>query len=121
MKLSSNFSSFRKFSSPAFLSSVDDFYITGKGLAVIETTNGNHNKLLWQKVTPKSVLSWIRVTVANLKASTAPQWVSTFSHANSGTYNNQWMVLDTKLFVEGQRLPKDTFWVLEQLPEVILE
>ena len=106
------------YSSPAFLSSVDDFYITGNGLAVIETTNGNHNRALWQRVSPKSVLSWVRVIVANMVASTAKDWMDSFSQMNSGTYNNQWMVLDTKRFVRGERLQNNTFWVLEQLPEV---
>ena len=35
----------------------------------------------------------------------------------SSSYNNQWMVVDYKLFTPGQDLPKaNLLWVLEQLP-----
>ena len=72
-------------SSPGFLSSVDDFYLTNAGLGIIETTNGNFNPKLWDFITPKSVLSWIRANVANLMATTAPQWTTVFARENSGT------------------------------------
>lgn len=35
----------------------------------------------------------------------------------SGTYNNQWTVVDYKLFTPGQELPNtDVLWILEQVP-----
>ena len=109
-------------SSPGFLSSVDDFYLTSNKLAVIETTNGNFNKKLWGKVTTKSVLSWVRSMVSNVLAEGTKEWTDMFCLENSGTYNNQWMVLDLEQFKEFQsdrsmeHLPADTFRVLEQLP-----
>ena len=73
-------------SSPAFLSSVDDFYLTSHGLGVIETTNGVYNDALWSKLTPKSVLSWFRANVANALAQSTKEWGALFSKENSGTY-----------------------------------
>jgi hypothetical protein len=98
---------------------VDDFYLTSNGLAVIETTIGNYNADLWSLLTTQSVLSWVRVNVANAMASNAVQWTELFSEENSGTYNNQWMVLDMNLFEPGLPLVNNTFMLLEQLPGFI--
>jgi len=65
------------------------------------------------------VLYWIRVIVANRMAESGPQWAEVFSRYNSGTYNNQWFVVDYKLFVSGQPLANNTLYVLEQIPGYI--
>ena len=53
----------------------------------METTIGsNNNPDLWQYVTPQTVLSWMRVVIADRLAHDAPQWVKLFSKYNSGTY-----------------------------------
>ncbi|CAI5972639.1 unnamed protein product [Closterium sp. NIES-65] len=103
---------------PGRLFSGDDFYITSARLAIQETTIGNNNAELYRRYVRANgtVLEWIRNVVANRVASSGRQWVDVFSRHNSGTYNNQWMVVDYKLFLPGLPPPDDTLWVLEQLP-----
>ncbi|KAK5576438.1 hypothetical protein RB653_007582 [Dictyostelium firmibasis] len=105
-------------SSPGFISSKDDFYITGNKLAIMETTNNIYNESLYQYTIPQSVLVWQRAMIANMIATNSSDWVKIFSEFNSGTYQNQWMVFDYKLFTPGvkQPLPSNTFWIAEQIP-----
>lgn len=104
---------------PGLLYSGDDFHILSSGLVSQETTIGNGNKDLWQYIQPTTLLEWVRTIVANRLARTGNQWCSIFEKYNSGTYNNQWMILDYKLFEAGKPLKPDTFWVLEQLPGTV--
>jgi len=104
-------------SSPGFLTSLDDFFITSRGIAVIETTNGvKEYGSLRQHISTRSVLTWMRTLVATSLAETGPMWAEFFSAGNSGTYNNQWMVLDFNRFKPGRALAPGTLVVLEQIP-----
>lgn len=107
---------------PARIFSGDDFYLINTGLAVMETTIGNENSDLWKKVTPiDTVPTAIRNMVANRLSLTGQQWTNTFARFNSGTYNNQWMVLDYKLFEStSQKLTKGFLWILEQIPGLVM-
>ena len=106
---------------PGVIYSGDDFNVISSGLSVIETTIGNNNPDLWWHVKPKGgVLEGIRATVANRLAGSGKQWADLFSQYNSGTYNNQWMILDYKLFTPGEKTLKDNLlWILEQIPGYI--
>jgi hypothetical protein len=42
----------------------------------------------------------VRVQIAN-SARSAPEWHSLFSRFNNGGYNNQWIIVDYKLFKAG--------------------
>jgi len=106
-------------SSPGFIASGDDYFITDTGLIVTETTNDVFNMSLYNFVTPASVLYWIRVCVANRMATNGSEWASIFAKYNSGTYNNQWQITDTKLFTPGQPLQPETLFILEQIPGYI--
>ncbi len=106
-------------SSPGFLSSKDDYYVTSNGLVVMETTNSLFNKELYKFITPKSVLCWVRSIVANHLATNGSSWTHYFAMYNSGSYNNQFMVLDYKKFTPGQPIKNDTLWILEQLPGAV--
>ncbi|KAG8348299.1 putative lysosomal/endosomal membrane protein [Trypanosoma vivax] len=106
---------------PGLVHSVDDWYMTHNRLAVMETTNMVYDDaLLRTGVVNRSVAAFMRAMIANVIAKDAPSWVGNFSRENSGTYNNQWMVLDMGKVNQGvianRTLPADTFWVAEQLP-----
>lgn len=65
-------------------------------------------------------MSWIRSIVANALAEDGRQWVDLFRLYNSGTYNNQWIVVDTKRFVRGSGPHAGTLWIAEQVPGAVL-
>ena len=101
---------------PGSLESQDDFYIMDSHLAVIQTTNSIFNTTLYEKITPHSLFSWQRVRIANSMANGGRQWASVFQKYNSGTYNNQYMVVDLNKFRQGELLMDDLLWVIEQIP-----
>jgi hypothetical protein len=102
------------FSSRAgFLSSKDDYYIVDGRFAVMETTNSIFNQTLYDLyVKPQTVPTWIRSIVANSVAKSGKEWVVTFGKHNSGTYNNQWMVVDRQAI----GMNRDLLWISEQIP-----
>ncbi|XP_015253869.1 PREDICTED: putative phospholipase B-like 2 [Cyprinodon variegatus] len=103
---------------PGSIFSGDDFYILSSGLVTLETTIGNSNPALWRFVQPKgTVMEWLRNIVANRLASTSKDWAEIFSKYNSGTYNNQWMIVDYNQFTPGQTdIKEGLLFVLEQIP-----
>jgi len=101
---------------PATLSSVDDFYILSNYIAVTETTNGIYNASLYADIVPQTLMSWVRVILANRLAPSAEAWTGLFARENSGTYNNQWIVVDYNLFTPGKPLPDGLLWIAEQIP-----
>nr|XP_005336896.1 putative phospholipase B-like 2 [Ictidomys tridecemlineatus] len=107
---------------PGTIFSCDDFYILGSQLVALETTIGNRNAALWKYVQPEGcVLEWIRNLVANRLALDGAIWTDVFKRFNSGTYNNQWMIVDYKAFVPGQTSPGGrVLTVLEQLPGLVV-
>ncbi|XP_033747259.1 putative phospholipase B-like 2 [Pecten maximus] len=106
---------------PGSLMSGDDYYLISSGLVSMETTIGNSNDKIWFYVNPKdSVPEAIRAMVANRLASVGKEWGEIFSQRNSGTYNNQWMIVDYKQFVPGKTDVKGLLYVLEQIPGLIV-
>jgi hypothetical protein len=106
------------------LTSVDDFYTTytspnlhieenqhkncycegpGGRLGVMETSLEVKTPELYDFIRPESLLSWVRVRSANLIAIDGQDWVSKFSHDHSGTYANQWMVIDFTKFDDEKK------------------
>jgi hypothetical protein len=101
---------------PGTLTSIDDFYVINTQLVVLETTIGNSNVDLWKYVTTSTNLYWVRNMVANRLSVTGKNWAKWFSMHNSGTYNNEWMIVDYKQFVAGKEPSDGLLTVLEQLP-----
>jgi hypothetical protein len=95
---------------------VDDWYTTSAGLVITETTIKNNNASLWQYVVPQTVPDWTRNLVANRLADSGEAWSTVFARYNSGTYNNQFMVLDFKRFTPGTPLKDGLLFVFEQMP-----
>ena len=89
-------------STPGYLSSVDDYYLSSNGIYVSETTNGFYNTSLYAEVPDTgTTLSWMRCMIATFTAKNGQEWTHTFGRFNSGTYNNQWMVVTLDAFVPG--------------------
>ncbi|KAL0992957.1 hypothetical protein UPYG_G00101460 [Umbra pygmaea] len=104
---------------PGFLVSLDDFYLLGSGLMMTQTTNNVFNSSLFSQVSPHSLLAWQRVRLAHALAHTGSQWASTFSRYNSGTYNNQYMIVDMKKVTLGHSLDEGALTVVEQIPGLV--
>ena len=72
-----------------------------------------------EEIVPESTLTWVRTIDANRFATDGASWVDSFSANNSGTINNQWMVVDYNKFSPGKPLRDGTLTVLEQWPQFI--
>ncbi|XP_034046900.1 phospholipase B-like 1 [Thalassophryne amazonica] len=104
---------------PGFLSSLDDFFLLGSGLMMTQTTNSIFNSSLFADITPNSLLAWQRVRLAHSLAHTGEEWAKIFSTHNSGTYNNQYMVLDRNKVKLGHSVDDGALTVVEQIPGLV--
>ena len=103
---------------PGSLSSIDDFYYLDSKLVVMETTNSNFNDTLYDLLKPETLLTWVRVMLANRLAGSGEEWIEIFKKENSGTYNNQFQVLDlNKVDTNKKMINDNAFMIIEQLPE----
>ena len=99
------------------MSSVDDFWVNDKGLLVLETTMHNFNRTLYDLyVKPESVMTWLRAYHAMFATDNGQNWTEHFIRYNSGTYNNEYLIVDTKLFEAGTKPGKNLLWMIEQYP-----
>jgi len=78
-----------------------------------------------QGIVPESLLSWVRVRVANQLSSNGQEWAQNFETHFSGTYANQWMVQDLNMFQPGATNVDDGLWdtyltVLEEVPGLVI-
>jgi hypothetical protein len=102
---------------PAAVNSQDDFYITDANLYVAETTNHVMNLDLFDLLTPKSLMCWMRTMVANRLTDDGYSWTQVFARNNSGTYNNQFQILDLKkIDTTKKKIESGALYIVEQLP-----
>ncbi|XP_067030822.1 phospholipase B-like 1 isoform X2 [Acropora muricata] len=118
---SSQAAKWMSFSSYAgYLVSLDDFYIMDSGLVMLQTTNGVFNTSLLKFVSSSSLLAWHRVRLANLMAHSGKEWSDVYKQYNSGTYNNQYMLLDLKKVELKNTLHNGALWIVEQIPGLVV-
>lgn len=110
-------------SSPGFLASIDDFYVTSGGygnLMVTETSLDLYAPPLVNQIHPESVLCYMRTIVANSLSRSGAEWSWWFSVYHSGTYVNQWMIIDMKKFTPYEHnLKLGLLTVLEEMPGLV--
>ncbi len=82
-------------------------------MVMLETTNSVVNYTLYDNLTYNSLLAWQRVRLANHVARNGKEWFEYFKQHNSGTYNNQYMIIDYKLFEPNNGLKPNTLWIIE--------
>ena len=94
------------------------FYHKKNVESIFETTNNILNFTIYKNVSSKSLLYWVRVIVANRLAPSAEEWTKIFEKENSGTYNNQFVILDlNKIDLKKKsQLPEKTLMIIEQIP-----
>ncbi|XP_061561501.1 LOW QUALITY PROTEIN: phospholipase B-like 1 [Phycodurus eques] len=105
---------------PGFLTSLDDFYLLGSGLLMTQTSISVFNASLFSQLSPYSLLAWQRVRLANSLAHSGEEWARIFSKYNSGTYNNQYMVVDLGKFSPGHSIRTGALTVVEQIPGKVI-
>mmetsp|Transcript_29011 Transcript_29011/g.87081 ORF Transcript_29011/g.87081 Transcript_29011/m.87081 type:complete len:544 (-) Transcript_29011:156-1787(-) len=108
-------------SSPSWLASIDDWYMTNgtSSLVVIETSHEIQNSQLYKKLSPQTVFCWLRVVVANALAADGAEWAAIFSAYHSGTYNNEWQVIDLHKFTPGANPSPGLLTIVEEIPGLI--
>ncbi|KAJ8319226.1 hypothetical protein KUTeg_004317 [Tegillarca granosa] len=104
---------------PGFLESLDDFYLMSSQMVMLQTTNNVFNTSLYKFVQPQSLLAWQRIRMANMMAHSGKEWAGVVSKYNSGTYNNQYMIIDLKKIQLGKSIGDDALWVIEQIPTLV--
>lgn len=75
---------------------------------------------MWDVVVPQAALSWQRVLVANWLSSSGADWAQWIQEHNSGTYNNQYIVVDLNKFSPGSELQPGLLTIVEQMPGLVM-
>lgn len=106
---------------PGDLNSKDDYYLLSNGLGVLETSLEVKNLSIYQNLKYDTIPKWVRINIANKLSSNIKEWVDLFFKYNSGTHNNQWLVVDFNKFESYLELGKpenftEIIYLIEQTP-----
>ena len=102
---------------PASLSSVDEFHVMDSNLTEMGTSIDILKSNLYNSITHESILTWIRQIVANRLASSAEEWTKIFQTGNSGTGNEQAIILDmNKIDLKNKKIEDKSLMIIEQMP-----
>ena len=94
---------------PGAISSTDDFVLTSRGLAVMETSLDVDMSLFRDK--DEGIFAFYRLQKAARTSTTARQFIKTFLQNDDHTYSSSWMIFD---FPQYDRDPtQEAFFVLE--------
>jgi hypothetical protein len=90
-------------------------------LIVASTSIHIVNPDLYASLPPSVLLSWQRVRAATLLATTGAEWAAAFSQDNSGTYNNEYLVVTPSSFAPGTAAPlrPGLLTVVDQIPHLV--
>ena len=103
---------------PSALSSIDEFYVMDSNLLMMGTSINIIKKELYDLFTYKSILIWVRQIVANRLSSSGQEWTNYFKRENSGTNNEQVMILDmNKINLKNKRIDDEALMIIEQMPK----
>lgn len=81
---------------PGTLYSQQDFCIMSSGMVAITTTLPVLDNSVLANLTPESVPGFIRFTIAMRTTDSGADFVKTMARYNSGSFTNQWMIVDLK-------------------------
>ena len=96
---------------PGVILSGDDFYVLSSGLVVQETTNQDHNMTLYKDIRADNMIfEFARNVIANRLADSGEEWTDLFGQYNSGTYNNQFMIVDYKTVQKRHKTQRSVRW-----------
>jgi hypothetical protein len=70
-------------------------------------------------VIPLSFVLFLRASISNQLAHSGKSWANIFTMHHSGTYANQWMILDYSKFTSGSAPKPHFLTVLEEVPGYI--
>lgn len=101
---------------PGLVHSMDDFMIASSGLVMMETSNDVFDLSLYRLSTNHGAMSWQRARAASMLAADGMMWAEMIQRHNSGTYNNQYMIVNLGRFKPGQQLQPGLLTVVETVP-----
>jgi hypothetical protein len=105
---------------PGSIPSQNDYYTLDDHKFVAETSFGTDNTAVYEWIHYESVPYWIRIHVANLAFDTQQTWTDVFFNNRSGTYPNQWLVVDFSQYTQNKAnlaAAQNIIWMVEEFYE----